>query len=479
VNQLELQPLELLDLSACATVSDIVAAMSRCSFGARMLGETAATLTAWIAAGRAPLCIYDGRSDTPLGQLLQAMIRRKWLLGLMTPGEYARTIAPGGRLLVVGAFSERDEQALFERPEQAIYINPYDLAKPGQVRDGWYPDAVFSDPRFVMPVLNRVLEDRLGSGRPGKISDLIANLAPYGGLAAEVAAGARTFKAMVEDKDCFVFFTMSGAMTIAKMGLVVCDMIDHGMVQALASTGALMAHGLVESVGLKHYKYDPAKGDAELARARLNRVTDTLEPETNLDHIEGVLDDLLNGLEAGRPFSPVILNRLVGEHLAAKYPNDRGILKSAFLKNVPVMVPAFVDSEIGNDVHVHNRKRERDGRPQLVMDMELDTRLLVDLATTGKRAGIFTVGGGVPRNNVQNVAPLVEIMNERMGWSLPDCKFRYGCRICPDRMHYGHLSGCTYSEGMSWRKFDPAGMFAEVHADATQVWPFYVKYVLE
>ena len=118
----------------------------------------------------------------------------------------------------------------------------------------------------------------------------------------------------------------------------------------------------------------------------------------------------------------------------------------------------------------------------MLMDMELDTRLLVDLATEKrglKRAGIFTVGGGVPRNNVQNVAPLVEIMNERLGTQLPDCKFRYGCRICPDRMHYGHLSGCTYSEGMSWRKMDPHGMFAEVHADATQVWPFYVKYALE
>ena len=476
-----MKELELLDLAKCATVSDIVAAMARCSFGARMLGETAATLTAWIASGNAPLCIYDGRSGTPLGQLLQSMIRRKWLIGMMTPREYEATIAPGGKMLVVGAFSERHEAALFERPGQAIYINPYDLARPGQVRDGWYPDAVFSDPRFVMPVLNLVLEERLGS-KQAKVEQLVEDLAGYGGLAAEVAAGAKTFKAMVADPQCFVFFTVSGAMTIAKMGLLICDMIDHGMIHAMASTGALMAHGLVESVGLKHYKYDPALDDEALATARLNRVTDTLEPETNLDHIEGVLDAILNPLEAGQPFSPVILNRLVGEHLNRKHPNDRGILKSAFLKNVPVMVPAFVDSEIGNDVHVHNRKRERSGRRQLVMDMELDTRLLVDLAT-GKRgfqrAGIVTIGGGVPRNNIQNVAPLVEIMNERLGTELPDCKFRYGCRICPDRMHYGHLSGCTYSEGMSWRKMDPHGMFAEVHADATQVWPFYVKYALE
>ena len=158
-----MKELELLDLAKCSTVAEIVDAMSRCSFGARMLGETANTLTTWIASGHPPLCIYDGRSDTPLGLLLQTMIRRKWLLGMMTPREYEATIAPGGRLLVVGAFSERHEKALFERPEAAIYINAYDLAKPGQVRDGWYPDAVFSDPRFVMPVLNHVLEDRLGT----------------------------------------------------------------------------------------------------------------------------------------------------------------------------------------------------------------------------------------------------------------------------------------------------------------------------
>ncbi len=476
-----MKELELLDLAKCATVSEIVDAMSRCSFGARMLGETAATLSMSIAGGNAPLCIYDGRSDTPLGQLLQSMIRKKWLIGMLTPREYEAAIAPGGKVLVVGPFSERHESALFERPERAIYINGSDQAKPGQVRDGWYPDAVFADPRFVMPVLNRVLEERLGKGRV-KVAQLIDDLAGYGGAAAEAAAGAKTFQAMVADPDCFTFFTVSGAMTIAKMGLLICDMIDHGMIQAMASTGALMAHGLVESVGLKHYKYDPAQGDAELAAARLNRVTDTLEPESNLDHIEGMLDAILEPLQATQPLSPVILNRMIGEHLNQNHPNDRGILKSAFLKDVPVMVPAFVDSEIGNDMHVHNRKRERDGRPQLSMDMELDTRTLVTLATElggRKRAGIFTVGGGVPRNNVQNTAPLVEIMNERMEWSLPDCKFRYGCRICPDRMHYGHLSGCTYSEGMSWRKFDTEGMFAEVFADATQVWPFYVKYVLE
>ena len=55
----------------------------------------------------------------------------------------------------------------------------------------------------------------------------------------------------------------------------------------------------------------------------------------------------------------------------------------------------------------------------------------------------------------------------------------YGVRICPDKPHYGHLSGCTYSENESWRKADKNGIYAEMLADATQVWPFLVKYLME
>src|SRR5689334_1452944 len=60
--------------------------------------------------------------------------------------------------------------------------------------------------------------------------------------------------AMTTDPDCYVVCTLSGAMTVAKMGLVICRMIEHGMVDCIVSTGALMAHGLSEAVGLTHYK---------------------------------------------------------------------------------------------------------------------------------------------------------------------------------------------------------------------------------
>jgi deoxyhypusine synthase len=208
-------------------------------------------------------------------------------------------------------------------------------------------------------------------------------------------------------------------------------------------------------------------------------VTDTLEPETNLDSVEEVIGRVINKMNGRRTISPTELNELIGKHLATQYPRDRGILKSAYLHGVPVFIPAFVDSELGNDLYIHNIKRRRRRKPPIVIDLERDSKRLIQLVTGAQRFGIFSIGGGVPRNNVQNVAPLIEIINERLGPTFPERRFSYGIRICPDKPHFGHLSGCTYSENESWRKAARDGVYAEMLADATQVWPFLVKFVME
>ena len=71
-------------------------------------------------------------------------------------------------------------------------------------------------------------------------------------------------------------------MTIAQMSLVICDMIDRGMVHSITSTGDLMAHGLVPGLGLKHYKYNPRDDDETLAKLGLNRVTTYSNPKPTL-----------------------------------------------------------------------------------------------------------------------------------------------------------------------------------------------------
>ena len=112
----------------------------------------------------------------------------------------------------------------------------------------------------------------------------------------------------------------------------------------------------------------------------------------------------------------------------------------------------------------------------------LDLNSFARFALGAPRLGIFTIGGGVPRNWAQEVGPYVDITNHRLGVSLPPPRYRYAVRICPEPTHWGGLSGCTYSEGVSWGKFVPeseGGRFAEVYADATTVWPLLVKGVLE
>lgn len=473
--------LKNLDIGKCKSIADIVEGMGQCSIGARMLGEVTGTVIEWIESKKPPVAIFDGKLDNPFGRLLKEMVNRGWLWQVYTPEGYIRRSKISGRkekAIVIGAYPERLEDSLFERLQELIFINQIGITRAGQISDGYFPNVVFADPRFVMPIIFSVLEEKLNK-KAETISQFIEKLNQYGGLAAEVQKGAYTLLAMVKDQDCNVFLTISGIMTIAKMGLVICDMIETGMVQLICSTGALMAHGLVESVGLKHFKYNPKDDDAALAKKRINRITDTLEPETNLDQVENIVDEVLSGYSKKEPVSPRTLHAMIGKYLSENYPDQKGILKSAYEKKVPILVPAFHDSEIGNDLYLHNYRREVLNRARVVINQELDTQFLVDMVFNSKKIGIFTIGGGVPRNFIQNVSPLIEIMNERAEHKLPIKKFSYGCRICPDPMHYGHLSGCTYSEGMSWRKMDTNGQFSEIHADATQIWPFLVKFVLE
>ena len=82
----------------------------------------------------------------------------------------------------------------------------------------------------------------------------------------------------------------------------------------------------------------------------------------------------------------------------------------------------------------------------------------------------------------QQVAPYCDITNHRLGTNLNTPRFRYGVRICPEPVHWGGLSGCTYSEGVSWGKFVPkseGGRYAEVYADATVILPILAAALFE
>ena len=297
----------------------------------------------------------------------------------------------------------------------------------------------------------------------------------------QIGDAADVFEAMARDKDCFVVMTLSGALTVGKMGLIFCDLIESGVVKAIVSTGALMAHGLVEATGYSHFRYNPKMDDKELFHAGYNRVYDSLEPEINLDHVEEVMDHVLDEWEAEDIACSWKIHRRIGEYLHKNAPG-RGILKSAYEHNVPIFVPAFSDSELGIDFALHKKLRERAGQPLLRFDPYEDFEHFAQTLLGQKRTGIFTIGGGVPRNWSQQFGVYAELLARRGYEKLPLKRYHYGVRICPEPVYWGGLSGSTYSEAVSWGKFVPSeegGRFAEVFSDATVALPLVAGAVLE
>lgn len=301
---------------------------------------------------------------------------------------------------------------------------------------------------------------------------------------------------MSKSPQCNVVMTLTGAMTVAKQGRIICDLIEQGVINCIVATGALIAHGLTESIGLTHYRYDPSQSDVDLFEKGYNRIYDTLEMEANLNDVERLVRSVLNDVTPEQGvWSSARLCRELGRRLS-ETDAGVGILRSAYEKNVPVFIPAFTDSEMGLDVSTWAMKADcvKKGIDPTTITAEelftttahfnpfLDLQEYTRFITGSQELGIFTIGGGVPRNWAQQVGPYIDITNHRLGTQLEAVRFRYGVRICPEPVHWGGLSGCTYSEGISWGKFLPpaeGGRYAEVYTDATVGLPILCRALLE
>lgn len=338
--------------------------------------------------------------------------------------------------------------------------------------------------------------ESLDLSRVSTFSDLLRAMDKTAFTGRRLAAAYEVLLRMCRDEECSVVLTLTGAMSVAKQGRIICDLIDRGVVQAVIATGALMAHGLTESIGLTHYKVPEKSNDLELFHKGYNRIYDTLEMEANLNSVAELVAEVLDTTEPeGGTWSSASFCRAIGKRLD-ELDHGPGILRSAFRSNVPVFIPAFTDSEMGLDFSTWAMARALTGKTSAGAGISpedlfqavppynpfLDLQEYARFIGRAKNLGIFTVGGGVPRNWAQQVAPYYDITGDRLGIEIEAPRFRYGVRICPEPDHWGGLSGCTYSEGVSWGKFvspQEGGLYAEVFADATLVLPLLVKAVFE
>ena len=233
----------------------------------------------------------------------------------------------------------------------------------------------------------------------------------FGGRSLGEAAEVLT--AMVKDPEVTIVGTFSGAMSVAKMGLLLCNMLDRGWLDVIITTGALVAHGFVENLGRAHYKYSPDRSDRELYLQGYNRIYDTLEMEANLDYAEEVVREVLDHLDHQKVWDSESLCRELGRNLA-ETTDQAGLLRTAYLKGVPVYIPAFTDSELGLDLAgymVRQALAQGERLPQALGSLSFKFNPFLDLGSyaqrvvEAKKLGIFTVGGGVPRNWAQQMAP--------------------------------------------------------------------------
>jgi len=328
-----------------------------------------------------------------------------------------------------------------------------------------------------------------------KISDFDSALAAmektsFGGRQLGEAADILT-AAFTDDNDLTVL-TLSGAMTVAKQGLIICELLERKYVDIVISTGALITHGLIEGIEKSHYKA-PNMRDDQLYEKGMCRVYDTIELEVSFEHLSQTVaknyERLLPALKTGVPSGSADFLSRLGELLSEKYPDSRSIASAAYKSGIPIYIPAFTDSELSLELLINLFKREeRFAEAPFTNGIFPPFNPFADLYDYASRVhkhkgrmSIFTIGGGVPRNWAQQVSPLFDMM-DLDGMPVDSKIFSRGVRICPEPDHWGGLSGCSYQEGVSWAKFLPVsegGRYAEVKADATVVLPFLIKGVVE
>ncbi|MEE9555468.1 MAG: deoxyhypusine synthase family protein [candidate division Zixibacteria bacterium] len=296
---------------------------------------------------------------------------------------------------------------------------------------------------------------------------------------------------MFTDPEDLTVLTLSGAMTVAKQGLLICELLERKYVDIVVSTGALITHGLIEGIDKNHYKV-PDMPDDQLLSKGMCRVYDTIELETSFERLQNLIGEYVDRLfspDNGTTIGSAVFLRNLGELVAEQFPDSRSIVSAACKSDIPIYVPAFTDSELSLELMIktfkNNRKFSDAPFTETVIPEFNPFNDLFDFASRVHRhkgkMSIFTIGGGVPRNWAQQISPLFDIMNLD-GMPVDPKQYSRGVRICPEPDHWGGLSGCSYEEGVSWAKFLPVsegGKYAEVKVDATAVLPFLIKGIVQ
>ncbi|MGE0754695.1 MAG: deoxyhypusine synthase, partial [Alphaproteobacteria bacterium] len=232
----------------------------------------------------------------------------------------------------------------------------------------------------------------------------------------------------------------------------------------IVATGAsIVDMDFCEALGFKHYQGSQFMDDKTLRDNYIDRIYDTYIDEEELQACDHTIREIADLLEP-RPYSSREFIWEMGKWLKKNSRKKNSLIQTAYENNVPIFCPAFTDSSAGFGLVVHQVERMKKKKPYLTIDSIADFRELTDIKIKAGTSGLLMVGGGVPKNFVQDTVVCAEILGV-------DAEMhKYAIQITVADVRDGACSSSTLKEASSWGKVDTA-YEQMVFAEATSVLP--------
>ena len=277
----------------------------------------------------------------------------------------------------------------------------------------------------------------------------------------ETANAAKIFNDMINDKNCTIFLTLAGSTSAAGCMNIYKDLVKFNMVDAIVATGAsIIDMDFFEALGFKHYQGSQFQDDTELRKNYIDRIYDTYIDEDELQICDKKICEIADNLEPKSYTSREFIHEM-GKYLKINSKKKESLIETAYDYNVPIFCPAFTDSSAGFGLVMH---QEKNPNKHLTIDSVREFRELTEIKIRSKGSGLFMIGGGVPKNFIQDTVICAELLGKEVDMH------KYAVQITVADSRDGACSSSTLKEASSWGKVDITKE-QMVFAEATSVLP--------
>ena len=290
---------------------------------------------------------------------------------------------------------------------------------------------------------------------------IISSMEKMSFVSRETANAANIFNEMIQDKDCTIFLTLAGSTSAAGCMNIYKDLVKYNMVDAIIATGAsIVDMDFFEALGFKHYQGSQFQDDTELRKNYIDRIYDTYIDEEELQECDQKICEIADTLDPRSYTSREFIYEM-GKYLKKNSKKKDSLIETAYDNNVPIFCPAFTDSSAGFGLVTH---QENNPKNHITIDSIRELRELTEIKIQSKGSGLFMIGGGVPKNFVQDTVICAELLGKEVEMH------KYAVQITVADSRDGACSSSTLKEASSWGKVDITKE-QMVFAEATSVLP--------